>query len=133
MGSIPCCIVCPNPYKSVQQGNVGLVSRFGKFYKAVDPGLVKINPLSERLLQVDVKIQIAGKKFQPSQMNSELMRQYRGSPTDVHDQGQRDSTSYIRHLLPHQLTAQGRFRHLKRTASTNGAYSDHSAPCCRCP
>ena len=38
----------------------GLVTKFGKFYKAVDPGLVKVNPLSERLLQVDVKIQIVG-------------------------------------------------------------------------
>lgn len=57
-GAFPCCICCPNPYKNVNQGNVGLVTKFGKFYKAVDPGLVKINPLSERLLQVDVKIQI---------------------------------------------------------------------------
>merc|ERR1712000_683300 len=59
MGAIPCCIVCPNPYKSVNQGNVGLVTKFGRFYRAVDPGLIKINPLSERLIQVDVEIQIA--------------------------------------------------------------------------
>ncbi|GAW14831.1 hypothetical protein EKO27_g5645 [Xylaria grammica] len=59
LGAVPCCICCPNPYKQVAQGNVGLVTKFGKFYKAVDPGLVKINPLSERLIQVDVKIQIA--------------------------------------------------------------------------
>jgi regulator of protease activity HflC (stomatin/prohibitin superfamily) len=59
LGAIPGCIVCPNPYKNVQQGQVGLVTKFGRFYKAVDPGLVKINPLSERLIQVDVKIQIA--------------------------------------------------------------------------
>ncbi|KAH0425665.1 stomatin family protein [Colletotrichum camelliae] len=59
MGAIPCCVVCPNPYKNVQQGNVGLVTKFGKFYKAVDPGLVKVNPLSEKLIQVDVKIQTA--------------------------------------------------------------------------
>lgn len=57
-GAIPCCIVCPNPYKPVSQGNVGLVTKFGKFSRAVDPGLVKVNPLSERLIQVDVKIQI---------------------------------------------------------------------------
>jgi erythrocyte band 7 integral membrane protein len=42
----------------VSQGNVGLVTKFGKFTRAVDPGLVHINPLSERLVQVDVKIQI---------------------------------------------------------------------------
>ncbi|KAF2640395.1 stomatin family protein-like protein [Massarina eburnea CBS 473.64] len=58
LGAIPCCCVCPNPYKPVQQGNVGLVTKFGRFARAVDPGLVKINPLSESLIQVDVKIQI---------------------------------------------------------------------------
>ncbi|KAK5997257.1 Putative band 7 family protein [Cladobotryum mycophilum] len=58
-GAIPCCIICPNPYKNVNQGHVGLVTKFGRFYKAVDPGLIKVNPLSERLIQVDVKIQIA--------------------------------------------------------------------------
>ncbi|KAL5611931.1 hypothetical protein BROUX41_000502 [Berkeleyomyces rouxiae] len=57
-GAVPCCILCPNPYKNVVQGNVGLVTKFGKFYRAVDPGLVQINPLSEKLIQVDVKIQI---------------------------------------------------------------------------
>jgi regulator of protease activity HflC (stomatin/prohibitin superfamily) len=59
LGSIPCCFCCPNPYRSVQQGSVGLVSRFGQFYKSVDPGLVKVNPYSEKLRVVDVKIQIA--------------------------------------------------------------------------
>lgn len=58
IGAIPCCIVCPNPYKPVAQGNVGLVTKFGRFARAVDLGLVKINPLSEALIQVDVKIQI---------------------------------------------------------------------------
>jgi len=58
MGAFPCCVICPNPYKSVSQGKVGLITKFGRFYRAVDPGLVKINPLSERLIQVDVKIQI---------------------------------------------------------------------------
>ena len=59
-GAVPCCIVCPNPYRPVDQGNVGLITRFGRFARAVDPGLVKVNPLSERLIQVDVKIQIVG-------------------------------------------------------------------------
>jgi len=57
-GAVPCCIICPNPYRPVDQGNVGLVTRFGRFARAVDPGLVKVNPLSEKLIQVDVKIQI---------------------------------------------------------------------------
>ena len=42
----------------MNQGNVGLVTKFGRFARAVDPGLVYINPLSEKLVQVDVKIQI---------------------------------------------------------------------------
>lgn len=58
-GAIPCCIVCPNPYRPVEQGNVGLVTKFGRFSRAVDPGLVRINPLSERIIQIDVKIQFA--------------------------------------------------------------------------
>lgn len=57
-GSIPCCFCCPNPYKNIEQGYVGLVSRYGRFYKAVDPGLVSINPISESLRRADVKIQI---------------------------------------------------------------------------
>ncbi|KAI9666427.1 MAG: hypothetical protein M1821_004363 [Bathelium mastoideum] len=57
-GAIPCCIVCPNPYKPVSQGNVGLITKFGRFARAVDPGLVRVNPLSENLIQVDVKIQV---------------------------------------------------------------------------
>lgn len=58
LGAVPCCVCCPNPFKKVHQGNVGLITKFGRFYKAVDPGLVKVNPLSETLIQVDVKIQI---------------------------------------------------------------------------
>jgi hypothetical protein len=48
LGQFPCCPF-PNPYKSVNQGSVGLVSRFGQFYKSVDPGLVQINVCSEQI------------------------------------------------------------------------------------
>ncbi|KAK4101925.1 hypothetical protein N658DRAFT_424829 [Parathielavia hyrcaniae] len=58
LGAIPCCICFPNPWKEVDQGHVGLVTRFGRFYKAVDPGLIQVNPLSEKLTSVDIKIQI---------------------------------------------------------------------------
>jgi erythrocyte band 7 integral membrane protein len=40
-------------------GSVGLVSRFGQFYKAVDPGLAQVNVCTESLRVVDVKIQIS--------------------------------------------------------------------------
>ncbi|CAG8606845.1 8305_t:CDS:2, partial [Cetraspora pellucida] len=59
MGSIPLICCCfPNPYKKVDQGTVGLISRFGQYYKSVDPGLVKVNVITEDLTKVDVKIQI---------------------------------------------------------------------------
>lgn len=57
-GAIPCCPF-PNPFRNVQQGSVGLVSRFGQFYKSVDPGLVQVNVCTESLRVVDVKIQIS--------------------------------------------------------------------------
>jgi erythrocyte band 7 integral membrane protein len=57
-GTVPCC-PCPNPFREVHQGSVGLVSRFGHFYRAVDPGLVHVNVCTESLRIVDVKIQIA--------------------------------------------------------------------------
>ncbi|KNZ78622.1 Putative band 7 family protein [Termitomyces sp. J132] len=58
VGAIPCCPF-PNPFRNVQQGSVGLVSRFGQFYKSVDPGLVYVNVCTESLRVVDVKIQIS--------------------------------------------------------------------------
>jgi erythrocyte band 7 integral membrane protein len=58
LGSIPCVCCCPNPYKEVKQGYVGLVSRYGEYYKTVDPGLVKVNPISEELTRVDIKMQV---------------------------------------------------------------------------
>ncbi|KAJ3362683.1 hypothetical protein GGF32_005705 [Allomyces javanicus] len=57
-GSIPCCIICPNPYRQVNQGTVGLVSRFGKCERIVDPGLVKINLVTDSIEHVDIKTKI---------------------------------------------------------------------------
>lgn len=57
-GAIPCCPF-PNPFRRIDQGSVGLVSRFGQFYKSVDPGLVYVNVASESLRTVDVKIQLS--------------------------------------------------------------------------
>jgi regulator of protease activity HflC (stomatin/prohibitin superfamily) len=42
----------------VEQGAVGLISRFGRYYKSVDPGLVRINVFTEKLRQIDIKMQI---------------------------------------------------------------------------
>ncbi|KAJ3210462.1 hypothetical protein HDU67_005271 [Dinochytrium kinnereticum] len=56
-GMLPCCCCC-SPFRSVEQGFVGLISRFGRYYKSVDPGLWRINPLTETIRQVEIKIQI---------------------------------------------------------------------------
>ncbi|SPO47695.1 related to stomatin [Moesziomyces antarcticus] len=56
-GQLPFCFCCPNPFKEIEQGSVGLVTRFGQFYRSEDPGLTQINPCSENLRKVDVKIQ----------------------------------------------------------------------------
>ncbi|CAG8535171.1 12510_t:CDS:10 [Acaulospora morrowiae] len=65
IGSIPICPCFPNPYKKVEQGYVGLISRFGQFYKFVDPGLVKVNVFSEDLKKVDIKVQVTDILGQP--------------------------------------------------------------------
>ncbi|KAI8806748.1 hypothetical protein BJ742DRAFT_815157 [Cladochytrium replicatum] len=56
IGSIPGCFCFPNPYKTVYQGNVGLVQRWGQYYRTVDPGLYWINPCTESIHRVDIKI-----------------------------------------------------------------------------
>ncbi|CAO3597741.1 unnamed protein product [Absidia cylindrospora] len=58
VNTIPLCCCFPNPYKSVDQGYVGLVTRFGSFTNAVDPGLVKVNPLTEQVHRVDTRVQV---------------------------------------------------------------------------
>ncbi|KAJ1841277.1 hypothetical protein LPJ70_004286 [Coemansia sp. RSA 2708] len=59
IGQFPCCPCFPNPYKEVRQGQIAMVSRFGKYYQTADPGLVKVNPMTERVQYVDTKIQIS--------------------------------------------------------------------------
>jgi len=58
LGSIPCCFCCPNPYKRVQQGEVGLVKHFGRFTHIAQPGLVHLNPMTESMTTVDIRIQV---------------------------------------------------------------------------
>ncbi|KAF9939762.1 hypothetical protein BGZ75_002998 [Mortierella antarctica] len=44
---------------TIDQGNIGLVTRFGRFYKTVDPGLIRLNPYTEAVLKVDMRVQIS--------------------------------------------------------------------------
>ncbi|ABN67950.1 Stomatin-like protein 3 [Scheffersomyces stipitis CBS 6054] len=52
------CFVCSNPYKEVQQGEVGLVQTFGALSRTVEPGLSYVNTWSEKLTRVSIKINI---------------------------------------------------------------------------
>lgn len=42
-GAIPCCFCCPNPFKPVDQGQVGLVTKFGRFV------LISLNRMRARI------------------------------------------------------------------------------------
>jgi regulator of protease activity HflC (stomatin/prohibitin superfamily) len=42
----------------VPQGNAGIISKFGKAYKVVDPGLYFVNQITEGMTLVDVKVSI---------------------------------------------------------------------------
>ncbi|KAK3826074.1 MAG: hypothetical protein J3Q66DRAFT_309501 [Benniella sp.] len=49
MGAVPCCVCCPNPYKVSHPPIVSVLFLFGLF----------VNPLTEKLIEVDIKLQIA--------------------------------------------------------------------------
>ncbi|KAJ3026263.1 hypothetical protein HDV00_012088 [Rhizophlyctis rosea] len=58
IGSIPLLCCFPNPFKTVTQGEVGLITYFGRYYRSVDPGLYEVNVLSENISRVNIKLQI---------------------------------------------------------------------------
>ena len=51
IGSCGCCC---NPYKSINQGSKGIIQRFGRIVDLKDPGLEYVNPLTEKLIVVDI-------------------------------------------------------------------------------
>ncbi|KAJ3275345.1 hypothetical protein HDV01_000637 [Terramyces sp. JEL0728] len=55
LGSVPCLFCFPNPFQSVPQGSVGLIKKFGKFIRSVDPGLYQLNPFCEKMQLIDVR------------------------------------------------------------------------------
>ncbi|CAH6421096.1 SPFH/Band 7/PHB domain protein [uncultured virus] len=54
---ITCGTLC-NPYKSVSAGERGVIQRFGSIKKIVDDGLHYVNPVTENLIKIDVKIHV---------------------------------------------------------------------------
>jgi regulator of protease activity HflC (stomatin/prohibitin superfamily) len=53
-----CCCCCSNPYVVVHQGMAGVITKFGKAYKVVDPGLYFVNGWTEEAHEVNIKIRI---------------------------------------------------------------------------
>ena len=62
----PCVCCCVDyPYQEIEQSYDGLLERFGKFVKIVNPGLQYMNPCTETLVKVNTKIQIIHLMNQP--------------------------------------------------------------------
>jgi len=57
LGMIPCWCCC-SPYKKVAQGNIGLVEEFGRFTRISEPGLVFVNPVTQNIRQVNIRIRV---------------------------------------------------------------------------
>lgn len=54
---IPCCGMI-YPYRTVDSGYKGVIKYFGKIENIVEPGLYHINPLSQKMDLVDIKLKI---------------------------------------------------------------------------
>lgn len=50
------CCFCQNPYRTVDQGEVGLVQTFGALSRTIEPGTSYVNTWSETLTRVNIKI-----------------------------------------------------------------------------
>lgn len=55
-GMTVCCGCCCVPYKGVDQGSVGVVTKFGRFDRQIEPGLCYINPMTEKMEMVDTRL-----------------------------------------------------------------------------
>ncbi|GMM37057.1 hypothetical protein DASC09_043820 [Saccharomycopsis crataegensis] len=56
LGTIPCSC-CTNPYKNVDAGEVGLVTRFGALARTVEPGSTYVNTWVEKISKVSIRAQ----------------------------------------------------------------------------
>jgi erythrocyte band 7 integral membrane protein len=59
LGAVPCCFCFPNPYRIIEQGFVGIFTRFGKYTRTVDPGVYYVNIFTESYSTVDIKVRIS--------------------------------------------------------------------------
>ncbi|CAD8086727.1 unnamed protein product [Paramecium sonneborni] len=53
---LPCCFCCcPYPYYEITQGQKGLLQKFGKYQRTLEPGLHEFNPFTDRIIPVSTK------------------------------------------------------------------------------
>lgn len=63
-GNINKCLCCicaacsAGPVKVIEQGQVGLMTEFGKYIKKVGPGLYSFNPMTQRFIVVDTRAKL---------------------------------------------------------------------------
>jgi regulator of protease activity HflC (stomatin/prohibitin superfamily) len=57
---IPCvfCFCVNYPYQQIEQGNEGMFKRFGRHIKVVKPGLHYVNPCTDTITSVDLRITV---------------------------------------------------------------------------
>lgn len=51
------CCCCFYPYRTVEQGSKGVIKKFGKIKKIVNPGMYYVNIMSEKFDDVDIRLQ----------------------------------------------------------------------------
>ncbi len=57
-GQIPGCLCFPTPFREVPQGSVGMVTKWGRAVRTVDPGLARYNVCSESVRITNVQLQV---------------------------------------------------------------------------
>jgi len=55
---LPCVFCCcvEYPYLQVRQSTVGLITRFGKYVRQTNPGLIYVNPCTDKMISVDMRL-----------------------------------------------------------------------------
>lgn len=61
---LPCLPCCSNPYQRVPEGYSGVITRFGKFYKLIGPGLHYLLPSLDQLSLIDKREKVSELKEQ---------------------------------------------------------------------
>lgn len=67
-----CCCCCTSPYRRVQEGEVGVITEFGKFTKLYPPGYYYVNNCTENILFVDKREKVLDIRRQSCQTKDNI-------------------------------------------------------------